>query len=249
MKRYGQFCPVAKAAELLTERWTVLILRELTMGSARYNDIRRGVPLISPSVLAQRLKTLVESGILECTQEKTGRSREYKLTAAGEELEPIIQAVGIWGQRWVRNRMHEDDLDASLLMWDMRRSIKPEALPAKRTVIYFEFSDAKQGMRRWWVVVESGEVDLCLQDPGHEVDLAVYTKLYCFTRIWMGDLSLASARSSGKVRLEGEGKLKRTMAQWLGFSSFAPVRAPGQGSGPRQISGAVSVELPKVVRL
>jgi DNA-binding HxlR family transcriptional regulator len=211
-------------------------LRELNMGSTRYNDIRRGVPLISPSVLAQRLRTLVQSGIVECARGEDGRSSAYKLTLAGAELEAIIRAVGIWGQRWVRNRMHEDDLDASLLMWDMRRCIKTEALPATRTVIYFEFPDAKRGMKRWWLVVENGEVDLCLEDPGHDIDVAVFTDLHCFTQIWMGDLSLAFARSTGKVRLEGHGRLKETMTQWLGFSSFAAVKAPAQRSANRRIS-------------
>ena len=230
MKKYGQFCPVAKAAELLTERWTLLILRELSMGGSRFNDIRRGVPLISPSVLAQRLRTLVQSGVVECARSEQGRSLEYKLTLAGGELEAIIEAVGVWGQRWVRNRMHEDDLDASLLMWDIRRSINTAALPDRRTVIYFEFPDAKKGMKRWWLVVEDDEVDLCLEDPGHDIDLAVFTDLHCLTQIWMGDVSLAVARSSGKVRLEGQGRLKQTMAGWLAFSSFAAVKAAVPGS-------------------
>ena len=230
MKKYGQFCPIAKAAELLTERWTLIILRELLMGSRRYNDIRRGVPTISNSVLAQRLRTLVQSGIVECVRNDDGRSTEYGLTLAGAELEAIIQAIGVWGQRWVRNRMYEDDLDASLLMWDIRRNIKTSALSARRTVIYFDFPDAKRGMKRWWLVIEDGEVDLCLEDPGHDVDLAVFTQLKWFTQIWMGDLTLGQARSSGKLRLEGQGRLKQTMHQWLGFSSFATVEAAAERS-------------------
>lgn len=233
MKKYGQFCPIAKAAEILTERWTLLVLRELIMGSRHYNDIRRGVPLISPSVLAQRLRTLEQSGIIECRRGSNGRSSEYKLAPAGAELEPVIRAVGVWGQRWVRNRMHEDDLDASLLMWDIRRNIQTEQLPASRTVVYFEFADAKKGMNRWWLVAEHGEVDLCLEDPGHDVDLTVLTDLRCFTRVWMGDISLASARSSGKVKLEGQGRLKQTMLQWLGASPFAGVKAATVASAQR----------------
>lgn len=225
MKKYGQYCPVAKAAEILTERWTLLVLRELIMGSSHYNELRRGMPLISPSVLAQRLKTLEEGGIIECRRSSDGRSSEYKLTAAGAELEPVIQACGIWGQRWVRDRLHEDDLDAGLLMWDIRRSIHTDRLPPGRTVIYFEFADARKGMKRWWLVVDEGEVDLCLEDPGHEIDLAVFSELAHFTRIWMGDVDLASACSTGKVRLEGRGRLKQTMTQWFGPSPFASVRA------------------------
>ena len=225
MKKYGQYCPIAKAAEILTERWALLVIRELIMGSSHYNDIRRGMPLISPSVLAQRLKTLEESGIIECRRSSSGRSSEYKLTPAGAELEPIIQSFGIWGQRWVRNRIQEDDLDAGFLMWDIRRNIQTDQLPRRQTVIYFEFSDAKKGMKRWWLVVEDGEVDLCIDDPGREIDLAVFTDLGCFTRVWMGDIDLASARSAGTVRLEGQGKLKQTMTQWLGPSPFAAISA------------------------
>ncbi len=225
MKKYGQYCPIAKAAEILTERWTVLVLRELIMGSCHYNEIRRGVPLISPSVLAQRLKTLEESGIIECRRSADGRSSEYKLTPAGNELQPVMQIFGTWGQRWVRDRSHEDDLDAGLLMWDIRRNIQVDQLPSGRTVIYFEFADARKGMKRWWLVVDRGEVDLCLQDPGHEIDLAVSSGLATFTRIWMGDMDLRSACASGEVKLQGRGRLKHTMTQWFGPSPFAGVEA------------------------
>ena len=234
MKRYGQYCPIAKAAEILTERWTLLVLRELIMGGARYNDIRRGIPLISPSVLAQRLRTLELSGIIERHSGSNGRSNEYRLTPAGTELEPVIQAVGVWGQRWVRSRMDKMDLDASFLMWDIRRNIRTAKLPAKRTVVYFEFKDAKKGMNRWWLVVENSEVDLCLEDPGHDIDLLVITDLRCLTRIWMGDIDLATARAAGSVKLQGQGRLKQTIAYWLGPSPFAAVKAatgtPGKAS-------------------
>lgn len=231
MKRYGQYCPIAKAAEILTERWTLLVLRELIMGSARYNDIRRGVPLISPSVLSQRLRTLELSGIIEHRPCSSGRSREYKLTPAGAELEPVVRAVGVWGQRWVRSRMDKLDLDASFLMWDIRRNIRTAQLPAKRTVVYFEFKDAKKGMKRWWLVVENGEVDLCLEDPGHEIDLLVITDLRCLTRIWMGEIDIAAARSAGSVKLEGQKGLKQTIAKWLGPSPFAAVKAAADAPG------------------
>jgi DNA-binding HxlR family transcriptional regulator len=225
MKRYGQYCPIAKAAEILTERWTLLVVRELMMGSSRYNELRRGMPLISPSVLAERLRTLEQHGIVECRRGKDGRSSDYSLSMAGAELQPLIRAVGVWGQRWVRNRMTEQDLDAGLLMWDIHRNIQTGQLPAKRTVVHFEFADAKKGMKHWWLVVENGEVDLCLEDPGYEVDLAVSSDLQSFTRIWMGDISLASARASGKVKLEGQGRLKQTVTKWLGPSPFAEIKA------------------------
>jgi putative sterol carrier protein len=197
------------------------------------------MPLISPSVLAERLRTLEQHGIIACHRAKDGRSSEYHLTMAGAELEPLVRAVGVWGQRWVRNRMTEQDLDASLLMWDIRRNIQTEQFPAKQTVIYFEFADAKKGMRRWWLVVESGEVDLCLEDPGLEIDLAVSSDLQCFTRIWMGDISLASARASGSIKIEGQGRLKQTVTKWLGPSPFAGVKAATPDfDQPRSVSAA-----------
>lgn len=238
MPKYGQYCPIAKAAEILTERWTLLVLRELIMGGSHFNDIRRGVPLISPSVLAQRLKTLEQQGIIECRRSANRRSTEYRLTAAGTELEPVMQVFGTWGQRWVRNRLRERDLDAGLLMWDIRRNIRMEYLPCARTVIYFELAGAKKGMLRWWLVIENGEVDLCLMDPGHQVDLAVFSELSCLTRVWMGDIELQSARSSRGLRVEGTAQLKQTMAKWFGPSPFGPVKA-AQGQAPPAIGSRV----------
>lgn len=139
--------------------------------------------------------------MVECRRSSSGRSSQYILTLAGTELEPVIHAIGVWGQRWVRSRMDAQDLDASFLMWDIRRNIRTEHLPSKRTVVYFEFGDAKKGMKCWWLVAENGEVDLRLEDPGHEVDLAVFSDLRCFTQNWMGDISLAAARSAGRVKL------------------------------------------------
>lgn len=234
MKRYGQYCPIAKAGEILTERWTLLVLRELIMGGTRYNDIRRGVPLMSPSVLAQRLRTLELAGIVERNRASNGRSHEYRLTPAGAELQPIIHAVGVWGQRWVRSRMDHEDLDASFLMWDIRRCVKSSRFPDRRIVVYFEFTDAKKGMRRWWLVVEDGEVDLCLEDPGHDIDLVVTSDLRCLTQVWMGDIELATAISTRKIKIEGDTRLKASIAQWLGPSPFAMVKpAPGAGEGTR----------------
>jgi DNA-binding HxlR family transcriptional regulator len=251
MNRYGQYCPIAKAAEILTERWSVLILRELIMGSSHYNDIRRGVPLISPSVLAQRLKTLEETGVIECHRGPNGRSSQYGLSAAGIELAPLIRAFGVWGQRWVRSRVREADLDAGLLMWDIRRNIRTEHLPATRTVVHFDLARAKRGMRKWWLVVERGTVDLCLQDPGHEVDLTIAGDLECLTRVWMGDIDLMHACAAGGLVLQGDARLKKSVLQWLGPSPFAAVKAAGQRPAParhrfgqRGVTGGVQANPP-----
>jgi DNA-binding HxlR family transcriptional regulator len=223
MTRYGQYCPIAKALELLGERWTLLIVRELLMGGRRFNDLRRGVPLVSPSIMSQRLKALSDCGLLVRGPDGRGRSRDYRLTAAGEELRPLIMQLGTWGQRWSRSRMTADDLDASFLMWDIRRNVHVDRLPEERTVVAFEFPDAKRGMKRWWIVTDGGEVDLCLDDPGHEVTISVQTTLRTMTRIWMGDESFERAREKGLLKLFGPSHLLRQFASWFAPSPFAHV--------------------------
>jgi hypothetical protein len=182
---------------------------------------------MAPSMMSQRLKALTSAGIVVRTQEGSGRSCEYRLTEAGQELRPLIMQLGTWGQRWSRSRMSSDDLDASFLMWDIRRNLHLDRLPPQRVVIKFEFPDARRGMRQWWLVADSGEVDLCLDDPGHETDVCVHGSLRAMTQVWMGDLSLARARHDGLLKVSGPGRLLRGIAGWLGASPFADV-APAQ---------------------
>jgi DNA-binding HxlR family transcriptional regulator len=243
MIRYGQFCPVAKALELLAERWTLLVVRELLMGSRRFNDLRRGVPLMSPSILSQRLKTLVEGGII-LREQLDGHTCEYRLTPAGEELRPLIVQLGTWGQRWSRSTMEAHDLDASLLMWDIRRNLHVDVLAQQHAVIYFEFPDAMKGMRCWWLVVDDGDVDLCLEDRGVEIDVSLSTSLRTMTRIWMGDLSLGQARAQGLLKISGPARLIRCLSEVLGASTFAhiapavvPDRTPDAASLARGVRG------------
>jgi DNA-binding HxlR family transcriptional regulator len=227
MKGYGQFCPVSKAAEILNERWTLLIIRELLCGSRRFNDLRRGVPLMSTSLLSQRLKALQEYGVIERRISDSRRGSEYFLTAAGRELQPIVMSFGEWGQRWVRSQIHEDDLDAGLLMWDMRRTIDAAAFPSSRVAIEFSFSDAPESKRAWWLVVEEGEVELCLDDPGLPIDLYILTDLQTMTQIWMGDMSIAEARQRDLIELQGSRAVIRALPRWLTRSPFAAVPRPG----------------------
>jgi DNA-binding HxlR family transcriptional regulator len=224
MIHYGQYCPIAKALELLGERWTLLIVRELLMGSRRFNDLRRGVPLMAPSVLSERLKSLTEHGLIVREKIPDERSYEYHLTAAAEELRPLIMQFGHWGQRWSRSKMAVDDLDAGLLMWDIKRCVRIDKLPNAPAVIFFEFPDAKKGMKHWWLVVQEGDVTLCLEDHGHEVDLTIKTSLRTMTQIWMGDCSLSQARAKGLVKLLGKTQWVRSVKDWLGPSPFAHVR-------------------------
>ena len=221
MKGYGQFCPVAKGAEVFCERWTPLLLRELLCGSTQFSDLHRGVPLMSRSLLSLRLKQLEEIGVVERRQGPQGP--QYHLTQAGEEFAPIIRQLGEWGQRWFRSSFHREELDVTVLMWDMRRCIKPEAFPRGRSCVQFEFSGLPASKRTWWLVCDGEEADLCPADPGFEVDLYVATDLRTMTRIFMGDLSLKTALADDAIELSGPRELRQRFEEWLGLSSFAEI--------------------------
>ena len=219
---YGQFCPVSMASEILCSRWTTLVVRELLCGSTRFTDLRRGVPKMSPALLSKRLKELQQAGVIVASR-KTNGSVEYRLTEAGEELRPIIMGLGNWAQRWMESRLTLRNLDPSLLMWDMRRSVNTGLLPEKRCTIQFLYSELPQAQKRWWLVAESGTVDLCNFDPGHELDLLVKSSLRAMTAVWMGLTTIKNETESGQIEIEGDPHLARSMQQWLGLSAFAPV--------------------------
>jgi DNA-binding HxlR family transcriptional regulator len=213
------------AAEVLCSRWTIVLLREFVAGSTRFNDLRRGVPRMSPALLSQRLKDLESAGVLERTEivEEPG-VYEYNLTAAGRELKPLIEAFGIWGQRWVSKELSLEHLDAGLLMWDMRRCLDPKPLPRRRSVIRFQYPDAPAARRNWWLVVgPTGDVDLCLVDPGSDVDLYVSCDVRTMTAIWMGHDTVRAAIASRRMLLTGNRQLQSDMQTWLGLSAFAKV--------------------------
>ncbi len=213
MTSYGQFCPVAKTSELLCERWVPLILRELMCGSERFSEIRRGVPLISTAMLSARLRQLADRGVIARVGE--GRGTTYRLTEAGWELYPIIEAMGVWGQRWARSEYTVDELDPSLLMWDMRRMLRPGGLDEGRTVVEIRFRAAPPGRSAFWLVVDDS-IDLCLVDPGHEVDLRVVAALRALTEVWMGDRTMRSALDDGSIEMDGRRDLVRRFPGWLG---------------------------------
>lgn len=217
---YYQFCPVAMAAEILCTRWTMVLVRELVAGSTRFNDLRRGVPRMSPTLLAQRLRELEAAGIVERTPVPGSQNVDYTLTPAGRDLFPVVEAFGLWGQKWVKSRPSLENLDVSLLMWDMRRNLDPTPLPERRTVLQFRFHDMPASQRDWWLVVEPmGDTDLCLNDPGFDVDLYITTDLRAMTEVWMGLTTVAAA--ADRFELDGQRDVAATMQQWLGLSPFA----------------------------
>lgn len=224
---YKQFCPVAMAAEVLCTRWTMVLLRELVAGSTRFNDLRRGVPKMSPTLLSQRLKELEAAGVIERRALKSEKGVfEYRMTESGRDLSPIVEAMGFWGQKWVEARRSLKNLDPSLLMWDMRRNLNPTPLPDRRTVIQFLYHELPASKRFWWLVVENrGEVDLCWSDPGFDVDLYVSTDLRTMTAIWMGLTTIK--KESEKITFTGDRDIANKMQLWLGLSPFAiePKRA------------------------
>ncbi|MGH3459295.1 winged helix-turn-helix transcriptional regulator [Aeromicrobium sp.] len=220
---YHQFCPVSKAMELLDERWTMLVVRELVIGSQRFNDLRRGLPRMSPTLLSRRLQQLERAGVVE--RRVDGKDVRYVLTEAGHELRPVVEAVGQWGTRWI-GELGDIDLDPKLLMWDMHRNVDVGALPPGRTVVQLRFPDAPHGQRNWWLVLGGEEAEVCDVDPGFDVAVRVTSSLRALTAVWRGDLDWSDAVRSGSLEVQGPESLRRAFPGWFTLSSFAGVPRP-----------------------
>ncbi|HEX3423766.1 MAG TPA: helix-turn-helix domain-containing protein [Sphingomicrobium sp.] len=217
---YAQFCPVAMASEILASRWTLLLLAEMQSGSTRFNEIRRGVPRMSPALLSKRLRELEAAGVVS---RMTGAVATYRLTDAGEELRPIIASLGHWAMRWVDQDCTLANLDAQLLMWNMRRKIDPQPLPTRRVVVQFIYPELPPKERHYWLIVSpSMGTDLCSLDPGFDVDLYVTADLKAMTSAWMGMSKMSDEIEGGRIALTGDPDLIRTLSKWMKRSSFAP---------------------------
>jgi DNA-binding HxlR family transcriptional regulator len=220
---YNQFCPVAMAAEILCTRWTVIVLRELISGSTRFNELRRGVPSMSPALLSKRLKDLEAAGIVVRTpiRDEPGVFA-YTLTPSGQDLKGVVMSIGAWGHKWVNSDASMEKLDPNLLMWDMRRNINPAPMPQRRSTIQIIFSDLPEPKKNWWLIVEPGkDVDLCSVEPGFNVDLYLVTDLRTMTEIWMGHTNVARAKTNRKLEITGDRQLESTVTTWLRLSPFA----------------------------
>jgi DNA-binding HxlR family transcriptional regulator len=218
---YGQFCPIAMASEILCTRWTPLLIREFLCGSKRFNDLRRGRPRMSPTLLSTRLKELEAAGVIQSVTGEKG-VREYNLTAAGEELRSLIMGIGVWGQRWVESELSLDNLDPELLIWDMHRGLNIDPLPKKRLCFQFVFDNLPAAKQNYWLLAdpETG-IEACYTDPGHNVDLYAVSNLRTMTAIWMGVDTVQKAVDDSRLVLTGTREIASLMQEWLGLSPFA----------------------------
>jgi DNA-binding HxlR family transcriptional regulator len=227
MTSYGQFCPVAKATEIVGDKWTMLILRELLLGTCRFSDFQRSMSRISPTVLNKRLRMLEDKGVIIKKPISGRRGSEYRLTSAGRELEPMIDNLAVWGMRWARGQMTDDELDVELLMWDMRRRINTNSLPDGETVLCFTFSDLNK-YKTWWLVIDGDDVDLCTEDPFKDVDLYVTSTMRTMVEVWEGDANLSAAMRDDRIIVMGTRNLVRSMNDWFGYSAYARVQRPSR---------------------
>ena len=230
MKTYGQFCPLAQATQLLCERWTLIIVRELIAGSSRFSELQRGAPLLSPTLLSTRLKQLVKAGVVEMHDAST--SPTYHLTQAGQELRPIIEHLGIWGHHWAGASLDDGELDAGLLMWDMRRSVDAAVFPDQRVVVQFEYPDAPPGARDWWLVAEGGDIDLCLQDIGYDVDVLIQCSLRTMTEVWTCKRLFSEAVRSHDIDVKGDPRLTHRLQAWLRTSALSQLGSQTETMAP-----------------
>jgi DNA-binding HxlR family transcriptional regulator len=222
---YGQFCPVAMASELLATRWTMVVLGEMLSGSTRFNEIRRGAPRMSSALLSKRLRELERAGVL------THRDGTYALTPSGRDLAPIIQGLGRWALRWVDSDCSLSNLDVRLLMWNMRRNLRPDPMPDRRVVVEFHYPELRPDEGRYWLIVAPARpVDLCSLDPGHETDLMVTANLRSMTSAWMGLSDFEVEIEAGRIELDGDPRLLGTFTQWIGRSGLA---GASPGTPPR----------------
>jgi len=227
MTSYGQFCPVALAAEIFAERWTPLILRELLPGERSFSDLHRGVPRISRNLLTQRLESLGANGIIEQVHTEGQHRHLYRLTAAGRELGPVIDALGVWGYNWASKNLEDEHLDPDFLMWSLRRMIRVDALPDERVVVTFRFRG--HAYRLYWLLLKRPDVDLCLSDPGYDVNLEIDGTVAALARVCLGHVLLLHAMRDGEVIVYGAPRHRNALPSWLGVTRFAGLAQRASG--------------------
>jgi DNA-binding HxlR family transcriptional regulator len=223
MKGYGQFCPIAKAAEIVAEKWSIIIIREILAGSRTFNALRKGIPLISPTLLSRRLVELEDAHIIKKLE--TGKRKpkyHYLPDSAAIDLGPILMQLGDWGNKWAVSDLRKEDYDPRLLMWDISRGIEhSEFDDQNKYVVRFDFQGTPRGISRWWLVISREEVDVCLKDPGHEVNLYVKSHIKLMTEVWMGWVDLPKARRDGLIQFDGLNSDVKNFSKWFKLNVFA----------------------------
>jgi DNA-binding HxlR family transcriptional regulator len=220
----GSLCPAAKSAEIIGDKWILLILRELFLGTTRFNDFQRALPRMSPSILSKRLRKLEADGLVIRRKGSGERTKEYRLTRAGRELAPIVDHMATWGLRWARRRIAETDIDIGTFMWDFHRTANLAELPDGETVLKVKFSDVDE-LSNWWLIIEEGNVDLCTEDPGRDVDLYVTGPFDQMVEVWMGDVELQKAVADEQIVVSGSSHLTKTIGSWFPKSMYSDIQS------------------------
>ena len=221
VRTYGQYCPIARGAEIFAERWTPLIIRNLHLGCGSFNEILEGAPGLSRTLLSLRLKQLESVGIVESTPKPDGRGRDYKLTSAGHDLFTVCQSLGEWGARWLE--IAPENLDPFVALWSMCNALRLDRLPNRRVVIRFDFT-GRPRRERYWLIIEAGETEICKTHPGFDEDLFIKAEAEAFVKWHAGQLSWGQAMRGGRIQLEGHSHLARAFPTWNGRSMFAHIR-------------------------
>lgn len=213
MRTYGQYCPISRAAEILAERWTLLLVRNLLLGCTSFNEIAQGVPGMSRSLLKQRLDGLADAGVVEIRKKPRGRGSIYELTAAGRSLWDVVAPMAAWGERWLDLRREHSD--PSIVLWGwVRLHLRRDRLPRRRVVVQFDFPDQPRSHRRFWLLVEHGDAELCDASPGFPNDLVVTARSEAFMHWHVGTIEWREAVRRGEIRVEGPRALARALPQW-----------------------------------
>ncbi|MDH5446579.1 MAG: winged helix-turn-helix transcriptional regulator [Gammaproteobacteria bacterium] len=224
---YGQFCPIAKASEVIGEKWTILIIRELLIGATRFNELQRALSLISPTLLSKRLDSLELDGLIVKKKIQGQKGYEYFPTQSCHELMPTILSIGEWGMKWTISNLTHKDYDVELLMLYLMRSIQPQNLPGNNTVIRFKFTNVET-FPEWWILVDKDNVDFCTHDPGKDVDIYFTSTIETLTEIWMGRGSYKKAVREGDLKLVGDTNLTNNVTSWMANSVFAGLPAASE---------------------
>lgn len=219
MHLYGQYCPVARAAEILADRWTLLIVRELLVDVKHFNELERGLPRMSRTLLAERLRRLEQTGVLQRREAPRGKRTEYRLTPAGRELKQIIDSFCEWGARWAFGPPRPDELDPLVLLWWMRRRVCFDRIPRPRVLIQFDFRGGSR--RRYWLLIEAAEASICLKHPGFDIDVIVTADIKALYQVWLGRVLLEEAIRTDQVRLDGTPSDVHAFPLWFARSRMA----------------------------